>query len=126
MIAFVAALAAGGSDTVASEIGKAWGKRAFLVPTLRRVPPGTSGAISFEGTIAGLAGALLLGTLAVGLGLIHLKAVPIIVAAATIGAFAESAMGATLEGRGVVNNDVLNFLNTAIAAAAAIFLADLL
>ena len=126
MIAFVAALAAGGSDTVASEIGKAWGKRTFLVPTLRRVPPGTSGAISFEGTIAGLAGALLLGTLAVGLGLIHLKAVPIIVAAATIGAFAESAMGATLEQRGVVNNDVLNFLNTAIAAAAAIFLADLL
>jgi uncharacterized membrane protein len=35
-------------------------------------------------------------------------------------------MGATLEGRGVVNNDVLNFLNTAIAAAAAIFFADLL
>jgi uncharacterized protein (TIGR00297 family) len=126
MIAFVAALAAGGSDTVASEIGKAWGKRTFLVPTLRRVPPGTSGAISFEGTIAGLAGALVLGTLAVGLALVHLKAVPIVVAAATIGAFAESAMGATLEGRGVVNNDVLNFLNTAIAAAAAIFLADLL
>jgi uncharacterized protein (TIGR00297 family) len=126
MIAFVAALAAGGSDTVASEIGKAWGKRTFLVPTLRRVPPGTSGAISFEGTIAGLTGALVLGALAAGLGLIHLKAVPIIVTAATIGAFAESAMGATLEGRGVVNNDVLNFLNTAIAAAAAIFLADLL
>ena len=26
-------------------------------------------------------------------------------------------MGATLEGAGIVNNDVLNFLNTAIAAA---------
>jgi uncharacterized protein (TIGR00297 family) len=126
MIAFVAALAAGGSDTVASEIGKAWGKRTFLVPTFRVVPPGTSGAISVEGTVAGLAGALGLGTLAVALGLVHFKAVPIIVAAATIGSFAESAMGATLEERGVVNNDVLNFLNTAIAAAAAIFLADLL
>ena len=31
-------------------------------------------------------------------------------------------MGATLEGPGIVNNDVLNFLNTGIAAAAAIFL----
>jgi uncharacterized membrane protein len=31
-------------------------------------------------------------------------------------------MGATLEGPGIVNNDVLNFANTAIAAAAAIFL----
>jgi uncharacterized protein (TIGR00297 family) len=126
MIAFVSALAAGGSDTVASEIGKAWGKRTVLVPTFRPVPPGTSGAISLEGTIAGLAGALALGALAVGLRLVDLEAVPIVVAAATIGAFAESAMGATLEGRGVVNNDVLNFLNTAIAAAAAIFLADLL
>ena len=34
------------------------------------------------------------------------------------------AMGATLEEPGIVNNDVLNFLNTAIAAAAAVFLAD--
>jgi uncharacterized membrane protein len=31
-------------------------------------------------------------------------------------------MGATLEAPGIVNNDVLNFLNTAISAAAAIFL----
>ena len=42
-------------------------------------------------------------------------------AAATIGSFVESAMGATLEDPGIVNNDVLNFLNSAIAAAAAIF-----
>lgn len=126
LIAFVAALAAGGSDTVASEIGKAWGTRTLLVPTFRRVPPGTSGAISLEGTAAGLAAAVALAALAVSFGLVHLKTVPILVAGATIGAFAESAMGATLEGRGVVNNDVLNFLNTAIAAAAAVFLADLL
>ena len=46
-----------GSDTVASEIGKAWGRRTWLVPTLRRVPPGTSGAISAQGTAAGLLGA---------------------------------------------------------------------
>jgi uncharacterized membrane protein len=31
-------------------------------------------------------------------------------------------MGATLEERGVVNNDVLNFVNTAIAALAAVSL----
>jgi uncharacterized membrane protein len=46
------------------------------------------------------------------------------VAGATIGSFVESAMGATLEGPGIVNNDVLNFLNTAIAASAAVFLAQ--
>lgn len=121
-IAFVAALAAGGSDTVASEIGKAWGRRTLLVPTLARVPPGTAGAVSAEGTAAGLLGALALGGLGVLFGLVPAVTLPAIVVAATIGAFAESAMGATLEAPGIVNNDVLNFLNTAIAAAAAIFL----
>ena len=123
-VAFVAALAAGGSDTVASEIGKAWGKRTWLVPTLRPVPPGTSGAVSAAGTVAGLIGALALGVIGVACGLVPAWTLPAIVAGATIGSFVESMMGATLEGPGIVNNDVLNFLNTAIAAAAAIFLAD--
>ena len=46
--------------------------------------------------------------------------------AATIGAFAESALGATLEAPGILNNDLLNFLNTAIAALLAIWLTGLL
>ncbi len=116
LVAFVAALAAGGSDTVASEIGKAWGRTNYLITTARTVPPGTPGAMSLEGTIAGLAGAALLGGLGIALGLIAPWAWLPVVAAATIGALAESAMGATLEPRGIVNNDVLNFLNTSIAA----------
>jgi uncharacterized protein (TIGR00297 family) len=123
-VAFVAALAAGGSDTVASEIGKAWGRRTFLVSTFRRVPPGTSGAVSAEGTAAGLLGALALGAFGVACGLVPAWTLPAVVAGATVGSFAESVMGATLEEPGVLNNDVLNFLNTAIAAAAAIFLVD--
>jgi len=123
MIAFVAALASGGSDTIASEIGKAWGRRTYLFPSLRSVAPGTSGAISLEGTAAGLLGAVALGSMGIGLGLVPGSALVPIVAGATIGSFAESAMGATLEGPGFVNNDVLNFLNTAIAAAAAILIA---
>jgi uncharacterized protein (TIGR00297 family) len=116
-IALVAALAAGGSDTVASEIGKAWGRRTILLPTLQPVPPGTSGAISAEGTAAGLIGALALSALGAAVGLIPFSLVPAVVVGATIGSFAESLLGATLEGPGVLNNDVLNFLNTTIAAA---------
>lgn len=123
LVAFVTALAAGGSDTIASEVGKAWGHRTYLVPTGRRVPPGTSGAISLEGTAAGLVGALALGALGVGLGLIPVLALIPVVAGATIGSLAESLMGATLEGQGFLNNDMLNFLNTAIAAATAVLLA---
>lgn len=123
LIAFVAALVAGGSDTVASEIGKAWGRRTWLVPTFRHVPPGTPGAISLAGTVAGLLGAVALGAIGVAWSLVPASLMAAIVAAATLGAFAESAMAATLEGPGIVNNDVLNFLNTAIAAAAAVFMA---
>ncbi|HEU4936841.1 MAG TPA: DUF92 domain-containing protein, partial [Vicinamibacterales bacterium] len=123
-IAFVAALAAGGSDTVASEIGKAWGRRTILVPTLAPVPPGTSGAISAEGTAAGLVAALALAAFASVFGLVSFSAVPFIVVAATVGSFAESLLGATLEAPGIVNNDVLNFVNTAIAALVVLILVE--
>jgi uncharacterized protein (TIGR00297 family) len=125
LLAFVTALAAGGSDTVASEIGKAWGRRTYLVSTLRRVAPGASGAVSLEGTAAGVAGACLLAALAVLVGLIPSTALVAVVTGATIGSLAESVMGATLEAPGILNNDMLNFLNTAIAAAAAIVISGL-
>jgi uncharacterized protein (TIGR00297 family) len=123
LVGFVAALAAGGSDTMASEVGKAWGSRPVLFPTFRRVPPGTPGGISLVGTVAGLVGAAMLGSLGAATGLVDWDALLPVMAGATIGAFAESAMGASLEERGILNNDLLNFLNTAIAAAAAIFIA---
>jgi uncharacterized protein (TIGR00297 family) len=123
MIAFAAALAAGGSDTIASEIGKAWGHRTYLITSLQHVRPGTSGAISLEGTAAGFMGAVLLAAAAVALGVIPAWAVIPVVAGATLGAFVESVLGATLEARGVLNNDLLNFINTAVAAAVAVTLA---
>ena len=122
LLALVAALTAGGSDTVASEIGKAWGRSTFLVTTFSRVKPGTSGAMSFEGTAAGLLAALALATAGFALGLIPVSAILIVVVAATAGALLESALGATLEGPGILNNDMLNFLNTAAAAAIAVAL----
>jgi uncharacterized protein (TIGR00297 family) len=120
LAALVAALTAGGSDTVASEIGKAWGRSTFLVTTLRRVPPGTPGAMSIEGTVAGLIGAFVLAGSGAALGLISGSAIALVVAAATAGALIESALGATLEGPGILNNDMLNFINTAAAAAVVI------
>jgi uncharacterized membrane protein len=49
--------------------------------------------------------------------------VSLVVLGATAGSLVESALGATLEGPGVLNNDVLNFLNTAVSALAATLLA---
>ena len=123
LLVMVAALAAGASDTVASEVGKAWGKRTFLFPSLRPVRPGTSGAVSLEGTAAGLVAALALSSLGVALGLIQGNALWFATIGATIGAFVESSLGATLEPEGVLDNDMLNFINTAVAAAAAMAIA---
>ena len=122
MLAFVAALTAGGSDTVASEIGKAWGRATFLVTTLGRVKPGTPGAMSLEGTAAGIVAAFGLAALAAELGLVPSWTVVPIVVAATAGSLVESALGATLEGPGILNNDMLNFINTAVAAGVALAL----
>jgi uncharacterized protein (TIGR00297 family) len=120
LCALVAALTAGGSDTVASEIGKAWGRSTFLVTTLGRATPGTPGAMSVEGTVAGLLGALALAATGAAFGLIPFSAVLMVIAAATAGALVESVLGATLEGPGILNNDMLNFINTAVAAAVAL------
>jgi uncharacterized protein (TIGR00297 family) len=123
LVALTAALAAGGSDTIASEIGKAWGRSTFLVTTLGRVKPGTPGAMSLEGTAAGIVGAFALAAAGVALRLVPASALLAIVVAATAGALVESALGATLEGPGILNNDVLNFINTAVAAAVVLVLA---
>jgi uncharacterized protein (TIGR00297 family) len=117
LLALVAALTAGGSDTVASEIGKAWGRSTFLVTTFSRVKPGTPGAMSLEGTAAGVLAAFGLAAIGAAFGLIPSSAILVVVAGATVGALVESALGATLEGPGILNNDMLNFINTAVAAA---------
>jgi uncharacterized protein (TIGR00297 family) len=119
-LAFAAALTAGGSDTVASEIGKAWGRATFLVTTIGRVKPGTPGAMSLEGTAAGLVAAFALATVAVAFGLIAAGAMLAVVIGATAGALAESVLAATLEAPGILNNDMLNFVNTAVAAGVAL------
>jgi uncharacterized protein (TIGR00297 family) len=121
-LALAAALTAGGSDTVASEIGKALGRSTFLVTTFRRVQPGTPGAMSLEGTAAGLLAALGLAALAHALGQIGRTMIVVVVMASVAGAWVESVLGATVEKPGILNNDTLNFINTAVAAAVALAL----
>jgi uncharacterized protein (TIGR00297 family) len=122
LIAFVAALAAAGGDTVASEIGKAWGRRTWTLTPLRRVRPGTPGAVSLEGTAAGLAGALCLTFVAVSMGLVAAETLVPISVAATAGGLVEGVLSNLFEGQRILNNDVLNFLNTLAAVAVAVAL----
>ena len=125
VLGYVASLATKLADTFASEIGKAYGKTTFLITTLERVPPGTEGAISAEGTLAALVGGLLLSAMAWWpLGLISgWKPLVISTMAAFWATNVESLLGATVqEKKGLewMTNEVINFLNTLIGAALAI------
>jgi uncharacterized protein (TIGR00297 family) len=123
VLAMAAALVAGASDTVASEIGKAWGTRTWAILPPRPVRPGTPGAMSIEGTAAGLVSAAALAGLAAWLALVPGSAILPIVIGSTIGALAESLLAAAFEPAGVLNTDALNLINTAIAAYAAVSVA---
>jgi uncharacterized protein (TIGR00297 family) len=123
LVAFAAALTAGASDTVASEIGKGWGRRTWAILPLRPAAPGTPGAVSIEGTAAGLVAAAGLGSLAIALGLVPAGALAAIVVGATAGSLVESLLAATFEPAGILNNDALNLINTSIAAFTAVSLA---
>jgi uncharacterized protein (TIGR00297 family) len=129
LLAYVASLATKLSDTFASEIGKAYGKTTFLITNLKRVAPGTEGAVSVEGTAAALLGGLLLSVCGYALGFISVTYIGVSSVAAFIATNIESLLGATLQGKkGLewITNEVVNFLNTAIGAALAIFIAEVL
>ncbi|MDX6379521.1 MAG: hypothetical protein QOI57_545, partial [Rubrobacteraceae bacterium] len=112
--AFVGALGAAFADTAESEVGQLARKTPRLITTLRKVPPGTDGAISLVGTLAGLAAALLTALLGLRLGLVEGSGVALLVAgAAFLGTVADSLLGA-LAPR--IGNELTNVACTLVAA----------
>ena len=113
--AFVASLGAAFADTAESEVGQLYGRAPRLITTLREVPPGTDGAVSIPGTLAGIAAAGLTASLGLALGLIAAPGIALLVAlAALLGTVTDSLLGA-LAPR--VGNEPTNVLCTLAAAA---------
>jgi uncharacterized protein (TIGR00297 family) len=122
-LAYAAAVATAAADTCSSEVGKAYGRRTFLITTLRPVPPGTEGAISAEGTVAGLVGAIIVAAVGAAGGLYGPSALVLVAIAGLLGCLAESVLGTVAERRGWLDNDLLNAVNTAIGAALVVLMA---
>lgn len=121
MAGFTGAFATALSDTASSEIGQAYGKTTILLTGFKRVPPGTEGAVSLEGTLAGIGASLVLGIVAMATGvIIGWQGLTAVVIAAFIGNTLESIIGSTIERLPFVTNEVTNFINTVIGAGAAI------
>ena len=126
LLAYTSSIATKLSDTAASEIGKAYGKRTFLITTLKPVPRGTEGAVSLEGTIAGVIASVFIAAIAWALGLIPHQypiGVGICVLAAFVATNLESVIGATIqENFEWLTNELVNVINTAIGAVVAIMI----
>jgi uncharacterized protein (TIGR00297 family) len=118
-LAYAASVATAAADTCSSEIGKAFGRRTYLVTSLRPVPAGTEGAVSLEGTTGGLLAAVLIGAAGAAVGLYPWPAAAVVAGAALLGSLGESVMGTVAERRGWMSNDLLNAFNTALGAALA-------
>lgn len=95
---FAGSLAAAMSDTLSSEIGGLY-DTPRLITTLEPVPPGTDGGVTWQGVLAGLAGAAVVGGIAALAFAISPAGALVIVAAGFCGMFVDSVLGAALEGR---------------------------
>lgn len=149
MAAGVGALAAAAADTWATEIGTLAARPPRMLLGMRRVPVGTSGAVSWPGSLAGAAGAAFIALVAWAVGWAATVAAAAVVGG-VVGSAADSLLGATIQARrrcagcdtpterivhdcgrrtlpdgGVpwVDNDLVNALATAAGAAATMVLA---
>jgi uncharacterized protein (TIGR00297 family) len=99
--AFLGALAAANGDTWATELGVLSSGEPRSLRTLRRVPRGTSGAVSGLGLLATMGGAAAIGVVAVlapgAFGLATGRAFVAALFAGTLGSLADSLLGATLQ-----------------------------
>lgn len=124
LLGYVASFSTKLSDTCASEVGKAYGKSTFLITTLQPVARGTEGAISLEGTLAGVVASIAIALVGWGVGLIDALGIAWCILAAFIATNLESVIGATLQSKYTwLTNELVNILNTLIGAIAAMLIA---
>jgi len=119
---FIGSIATATADTLASEIGVVQQPR--LITTMKKVPPGTDGAISIIGTAAGIIGAGIIGVSAYFLGIFPdpLVTLKVSIIAGTVGCFVDSLLGAVLERRNFISNEYVNLIATITGAVLGIIM----
>jgi uncharacterized protein (TIGR00297 family) len=115
----LAALAEAVADTSSSELGMAFPAKTVLIISGKPVAPGVDGGVSLVGTTAALIAASFIALAGWTAGLVSPRAAAVIAIAGFLGTLVDSLLGALLERRGWLNNDLVNFLSTASAATIA-------
>ena len=96
---YLASLAAVTADTWGTEIGTLWKGKPRSIVTMKKVEPGTSGGISFQGTFGALVGAVIVTSSAIvvnGLGF-SAPLISTIIFSGLIGSLVDSLLGATIQ-----------------------------
>lgn len=114
LLMLIASFSSATADTLSSEIGVVIGKRTFDILTFRQGIRGEDGVISLEGLAAGLIGSIFIGlvyTIFQGWQFFIW-----IIIAGLVGNLIDSYLGATLERKGLIGNNTVNFLSNLTAS----------
>ncbi|SRR5581483_42579 len=133
-VAYVSAIAVAAADTLASEFGSL-ATRVYMITTLKQVPAGVDGGVSFPGQMAALGGAAIvsvLGWLFLGVATrgplsMSLNAYTLLIpiACGFLGCQIDSVLGATLEGGGLFTKEETNLVSITAGAVVGLVLAAL-
>lgn len=117
--------AAATADTLSSELGTVYGRRFYNIITLKKDTRGLDGVISLEGTLIGIIGSAVIAAIySLGFGWdMHFL---VIILAGFTGNVVDSILGAWLERKGLIGNNMVNFLNTLMGAITCVVLANAL
>ena len=122
-IGFAASFAAKLADTFGSEIGKRFGRKTYLITSLREVERGTEGGISLVGTLASALGSIFMSLIMFSLSIISTNYQFIIVSiSGFLATITESIIGDRFQDKYKLSNELVNAIQTSISSTMAIFI----